>query len=884
MPETRRSGRLSATKIQKEAAMATRSSLLEEKLETPRGQRRSLRLKTKEIPFRSMAYQRPGASIYTDLATPQTLFRKVLETQPIISPLVPEKPDSPKPVETVFQAPLKSVPCSNPEIHLSDSAPKATSRTALLNTRSKKKVRLSVFERALDEQLASTHSLLNITSQSESQISFRTPPPLRSAGKKGLVRRPKNYRCVTVKAFEDGIEQNLLQTKGSQSYLVAPSTLSNDSSAQFADTESIAQPELSRQSGAGLSAVHSQLHPTIQSLARESLPSSIETPWQGAENDLAVEGVTQNKGNITHSLLDDTSRTKSQISFRTPPPLRSAGKKGLVRRPKNYRCVTVKAFEDGIEQNLLQTKGCEFPLVLIWTGCLCLFEYYLLAPSTLSNDSSAQFADTESIAQPELSRQSGAGLSAVHSQLHPTRQSLARESLPSSIETPWQGAENDLTVEGVTQNEQKEIFTQYTDCVDGTEAVLEENAANPMEDHQQSLQNPKEGLLRDHQKQMLMQSTEHANGLRVVFQERTVTPERGQQESLHGNSDMEHFLSPENHLPANPVRSSPSDAKLPEAHPGHLHPSLNEKSAKLLVKEMIPHISKELESSVVPTAVNLAAGTHLQEEPFPSERDIQNPQSTTAGTPSRCVSRKRSEQFERLPTKEMEDRTSQETMDDMVSEAEMDSETEEVSETEMDSEKVGEKICLGRGMELWLLMEVGDGMQRAYLFFLPSDLTEKTPAFVRTRVLQCTPLLSALHAPKVAASRSLSKQLSVKQATKPAQRACRGKREPALPRKFVKNVFVHCVKMPVTKDAFKAVENCVDLYFKQLSDDLEAYVNHARRKTIEPADLELLMRRQGLITDKIPLNVLIERHMPLEYRQLLIPVATSGNKVFPPML
>nr|XP_034977037.1 centromere protein T isoform X1 [Zootoca vivipara] len=770
MRKSRPSGRLSTTKTQKEAAMATRRSSREEKLETPRGLRRSQRLEMKERPFRSMAYQRPGASIYTDLVTPRTLFRKVLETQPLISPLVPKKPDFPKPVETV-QAPLESVPCSNLEIHLSDSAPKATSRI-LLNTRSKKKVRLSVFERALDEQLASTHSLLDITSQSKSQVSFSTPPPLRSAGKKGLVRRPKNYRGVTVKAFEDGIEQNLLQTKGSQSYLVAPSTLSNDPSAQFADTELFAQPELSRQSEAGLSAVQSQLHPTRQSLARESLPSSIQTPWQGAETDMAVEVVTQNKGNKTHSFLDDTSQTKSQVSFSTPPPLRSAGKKGLVRRPKNYRGVTVKAFEDGIEQNLLQTKGSQS---------------YLVAPSTLSDDSSAQFADTELFAQPELSRQSGAGLSAVQSQLHPTRQSLARESLPSSIQTPWQGAETDMAVEGVTQNEQKEIVTQYTDSVDEIEAVLEENAANPMEAHQQSLQDTEEGLTPHHQKNMLRQSAEHANGLKVVFQERTVTPERGQQESLHGNSDMEHFLSPGNHLPTN----------------------------------------------------------------------IQNPQSTKAGTPSRRVSRKRSEPFERLPTKEMEDGTSQEkkkldpeTMDDMVSEAEMDSETEEVSEAEMDSENV--------------------------------DLTEKTPAFVRTRVVQCTPLLSDLHAPKVAASRSLSKQLSVKQGKKPAKRACRGKSEPALPSKFVKNVFARYVKMPVARDAFKTVKNCVNLYFKQLSDNLEAYANHARRKTIEPADLELLMRRQGLITDKIPLNVLIERHMPLEYRQLLIPVATSGNKVFPP--
>ncbi|NXP35021.1 CENPT protein, partial [Leiothrix lutea] len=105
--------------------------------------------------------------------------------------------------------------------------------------------------------------------------------------------------------------------------------------------------------------------------------------------------------------------------------------------------------------------------------------------------------------------------------------------------------------------------------------------------------------------------------------------------------------------------------------------------------------------------------------------------------------------------------------------------------------------------------------------------------------------------------------------------------EPQVPRSLIKEIFRHFVKMPVTRDAFKIVEKCSDRYFKQLSDDLEAYTQHAGRKTVEAADLEVLMRRQGLVTDKMPLNVLIERFLPLEYRKLLIPIAVSGNKVIP---
>uniref|UniRef100_A0A8C0G8J0 Centromere protein T n=1 Tax=Chelonoidis abingdonii TaxID=106734 RepID=A0A8C0G8J0_CHEAB len=119
------------------------------------------------------------------------------------------------------------------------------------------------------------------------------------------------------------------------------------------------------------------------------------------------------------------------------------------------------------------------------------------------------------------------------------------------------------------------------------------------------------------------------------------------------------------------------------------------------------------------------------------------------------------------------------------------------------------------------------------------------------------------------------------QAAKRTATAPRRKREPALPSSLVKKIFSHYVKVPVARDAFKVVEKCVEVYFRQLSNDLEAYTMHARRKTVEEADLELLMRRQGLVTDKMPLHVLIERHLPLEHRKLLIPVAMSGNKVIP---
>ncbi|XP_044125556.1 centromere protein T isoform X2 [Bufo gargarizans] len=99
----------------------------------------------------------------------------------------------------------------------------------------------------------------------------------------------------------------------------------------------------------------------------------------------------------------------------------------------------------------------------------------------------------------------------------------------------------------------------------------------------------------------------------------------------------------------------------------------------------------------------------------------------------------------------------------------------------------------------------------------------------------------------------------------------------------IKQIFTHHSQVRVSKDALEDVEKCLDLYVNQLAVDLSTYTAHANRKTVTRADLELLMKRQRLVTDVTSLNVLIEKHLPLECRALLIPCAMSGNKVFPKM-
>ncbi|KAJ8281149.1 hypothetical protein GJAV_G00064110 [Gymnothorax javanicus] len=165
------------------------------------------------------------------------------------------------------------------------------------------------------------------------------------------------------------------------------------------------------------------------------------------------------------------------------------------------------------------------------------------------------------------------------------------------------------------------------------------------------------------------------------------------------------------------------------------------------------------------------------------------------------------------------------------------------------------------------------------------ELPLKTPAFVRERRHVATP--------GPATTPDLLKQMmevrKQMQATAPAAkpkpqrkgRAGPSQKAPGLPKSYVMSTFKHFAKTTVSSDCFPLLKDIMAKYFERLADDLEAYAMHAKRKTIEVEDVELLMRRQGFVTDSMPVNVLIEKYLPYEYRRLLIPVATSGNKVIP---
>ncbi|XP_065099963.1 uncharacterized protein cenpt [Paramisgurnus dabryanus] len=155
-----------------------------------------------------------------------------------------------------------------------------------------------------------------------------------------------------------------------------------------------------------------------------------------------------------------------------------------------------------------------------------------------------------------------------------------------------------------------------------------------------------------------------------------------------------------------------------------------------------------------------------------------------------------------------------------------------------------------------------------------AELSMKTPAFVKQkRVIT-----------NASAQATVLKELNSGPAPQVTKRRPRQKRQTGsdvLPKSYVMSVFRHFAKTKVASNVYPAINEILKKYFKRLADDLEVYATHAKRKTIEIEDFELLMRRQGFVTDSMPVNILIEKYLPLEYRKLLIPVATSGNKVVP---
>lgn len=103
----------------------------------------------------------------------------------------------------------------------------------------------------------------------------------------------------------------------------------------------------------------------------------------------------------------------------------------------------------------------------------------------------------------------------------------------------------------------------------------------------------------------------------------------------------------------------------------------------------------------------------------------------------------------------------------------------------------------------------------------------------------------------------------------------------SLPVNVVKKPFTLYAGLRASKEAIEEVMKTSEIYWDNLAKDLEAYAKHAGRKRISMDDFELLFRRQGLVNNRVSLKSLIEKYLPMEEREKLIPVARAGNRLEP---
>nr|XP_024003075.1 centromere protein T isoform X2 [Salvelinus alpinus] len=178
--------------------------------------------------------------------------------------------------------------------------------------------------------------------------------------------------------------------------------------------------------------------------------------------------------------------------------------------------------------------------------------------------------------------------------------------------------------------------------------------------------------------------------------------------------------------------------------------------------------------------------------------------------------------------------------------------------------------------EDWDDVEEGDGIRS-------EELSMKTPAFVREKrnALPIDPLATPTVLKDLQPSVLSGAAAAVKPKAVRGKRTGSAKKDPGLSKSYIMSVFKHFAKTKVSTDVYPVLKEIMERYFDRLADDLETFAAHAKRNTIEVEDVELLMRRQGFLTDSMPVNVLIEKYLPMESRKLLIPVATSGNYVIP---
>uniref|UniRef100_A0A8C8B7F8 Centromere protein T n=1 Tax=Otus sunia TaxID=257818 RepID=A0A8C8B7F8_9STRI len=540
--------------------------------------------------------------------------------------------------------------------------------------------------------------------------------------------------------------------------------------------------------------------------------------------------------NQAQSTLDSTALARSlRVSLGSLIPPDTVEKRGLLRRPKNRKAIDMEAFEGEVKKNMLKIQN-----YLVDSQTASGIQ------TTMQTSGAEMLNNTELFVQPQFGEQSQNKLSALEPQLSDSKTSPQR----SKISDAAQEARLVGTNEGRTRRRSEDLILDH-EHVDRMTHVSPKTPANQQEDTQDH----------SHQSDPMEQLS--------LSEEVVVGTVNRWSSFLSSRSQRKGFSSP---VPLKP-----------------------EKSFGMSVREVVSRIIKDLDVNDTEEMANTVNRVE-REEIFREDH---------------CANSGYSEHLEKKLTKNAESQvtTAQHSRvetevtpseDEGIAEGSVEHSVEGSPRGELETAKGVGAGSLGRhshaasfseksGMKpSEQAAEQADELEDEPIMIeldgLEEEPTEdeaedsgseevsmKTPTFVRAAAHK--PLLSTPPPAKPAVPKSPLQPLRAKPVPKSSGVPQRKTREPEVASSLIKTIFSHYVKMPVTRDAFKIVEKCSERYFRQVCNDLEAYTNHAGRKTVEKADLEVLMRRQGLVTDKMPLHVLIERYLPLEYRKLLIPVA-----------
>ncbi|XP_010006142.1 PREDICTED: centromere protein T [Chaetura pelagica] len=553
--------------------------------------------------------------------------------------------------------------------------------------------------------------------------------------------------------------------------------------------------------------------------------------------------------------LDSTVLARSlRVSVGSLMPPDTVEKKGLLRRPRNRRAIDVEAFEGGVEQNMLKRKAQDY---LVDSEAASGMQ-----TAMLTNDAEVVLDSTELFVQPQVEEPNQNQLSAPEPQLLHSKTLEQRSKILDAAqkETGLAGLVSKAgTNEEGTQRHAEELILEHGGRMTLVSPGTPANQREDQQDHSQE-DNPVEQL----------SSSEEAVDGTVNRWSSSVPPRRSSKylrspfplkpersfsmylrevvsriiEDLDVSETEEEMPNAVKELEQEEIFSQAAEHCANAGYSEHLEKELTKKAVSERSVEQVARVETEMAPS---EEKGVAEGN--VEHPGPPEAECQR-DSVGAGSLGRN------------------------------SHAVSSSEKSGMEPLEEDSEEAEE---LEHQPIMVELDDLQDPTEDESEDSASEDVSMKTPTFVRAAASKVpgstarpakppAPRLSTPHPAKPAASKPPLRAKPVPQ---------RKRNESGVASSLIKKIFSHYVKMPVTREAFKIVEKCSERYFKQLSDDLEVYAKHAGRKTVDMADMEVLMRRQKLVTEKMPLHVLIERFLPLEYRKLLIPVAVSGNKLIP---